>query len=219
MSESSREVVEQESTENTEGGVLSRDGVFRSLLRGLFWPFSVVVRVFLRFWGLLGFWKPQERVLPGPLTSSPNRPSFIARKRVRWVSRVVLLILPRSVQGALGYHVSGSIGQSLSPEISASPTKLNGKGSKRKQDDLYKDDSKDEEHPTWVKVLSTECPDDEDSEEDPDYEQPSPVETESEEYASQNDTESELQTSRGEDVNMSPILSKPKGNCGNGKTP
>lgn len=31
------------------------------------------------------------------------------------------------------------------------------------------DDSTDE-HPTWVNVLSTECPDDEGPEEDPDYE-------------------------------------------------
>ncbi|XP_017262628.1 oogenesis-related isoform X1 [Kryptolebias marmoratus] len=184
------------SESSREGGVVATDSVLRSLLRGLFWPFSIVVRAFRGFWGLLGSRKPQERVLPGPTASSPARPSLAARKRLRWVSRLVLLLLPRRVQGALGFPVSSSIGQSLSPEISVSPTKLHGKGSKRKQDDLDVDDSGDEEHPTWVEVLSMELAD-EGPEEDPDYE-PSPVETDSEEYASHNNTESELQVSQEE---------------------
>ncbi|XP_013860085.1 oogenesis-related [Austrofundulus limnaeus] len=197
MSESSREVVEQELTENSEEGrVVPAHGVLRSLLRGLFWPFSVVVRVFRGFWGMLRFWKAEESVLPGPATSSPARPSLTARKRLRWASRLVLVLLPRRVQGALGYTVSSSLGQSLSPEVRVSPTKLHGKGSKRKLGDLDEDDSGEEDHPTWVEVLCTELPD-EGSEDDPDY-TPSDVETDSEEYASQNNTESELQTSQGE---------------------
>lgn len=58
-------------------------------------------------------------------------------------------------------------------EIRISPTKPYGKGSKRKQDELYEDeDDYDEEaeHPTWVDALTQELADDDAPEEDPDYE-------------------------------------------------
>lgn len=54
-------------------------------------------------------------------------------------------------------------------EVGVSPTKLHGKGSKRKLGDLDEDDSGEEDPPTWVEVLSKELPD-EGSEDDPDYE-------------------------------------------------
>ena len=55
-------------------------------------------------------------------------------------------------------------------EVLCSPTKLCGKGNKRKQDDI--DD--DEEQQTWVEALSQELEDEEPSV-DPDYEVGSPV--------------------------------------------
>uniref|UniRef100_A0A3P9IIF5 Oogenesis-related gene n=1 Tax=Oryzias latipes TaxID=8090 RepID=A0A3P9IIF5_ORYLA len=85
---------------------------------------------------------------------------------------------------------------SASPtEIRSSPAKPDGKGSKRKQDDLDDDDDEEEEdHPSWVEALSKELVDDEGPAEDPDYE-PSSVETDTEEYASHNHTESDLELS------------------------
>ncbi|XP_035509947.1 oogenesis-related [Morone saxatilis] len=183
---------EQEQTQNTEVSVVRRDGVFHSMLRGLFWPFGIVVRAYRGFWWVLGFRQPQETALVSPPeVSSPGRQSLAGRKRLRRVTRLLLSILPRWVQGGLGYPVSSSIGRSLSPEIRVSPTKPCGKGSKRKQDELD-DDEEEEEHQTWVEALTQELADDDAPEEDPDYE-PSTVETESEEYRSHNDTESDIE--------------------------
>ncbi|XP_078142000.1 oogenesis-related [Centroberyx gerrardi] len=111
--------------------------------------------------------------------------------------------MPRRVQSALGYPVSSTIGCSLYPEVRVSPTKPCGKGSKRKQDEL--DEEEEEEQPTWVEALTQELAE-EGSEEDPDYE-PSTVETESEEYCSHNNTESDIEITRKgvvviEDVEM-----------------
>lgn len=106
-------------------------------------------------------------------------------------------------------------------EVSVSPTKPCGKGSKRKQDELDDDDEdedEEEEHQTWVEALTQELADDDGPEEDPDYEvgaergpvpggvyvlvdavlrlipfQPSSVETASEEYCSHNNTESDIE--------------------------
>ncbi|MED6284357.1 hypothetical protein CHARACLAT_018515 [Characodon lateralis] len=185
---------------NTEGRVVRRDGVLRSLVRGLLWPFSIVLRAYRGVWWVLGLTSPQERTLSSPGTSSPARQSLTGRKRLYRVTRLLLRILPCRAQAALGYPVSSSIGRSLSPEISVSPTKPCGKGSKRKQDEL---EEEEEEQPFWVEVLSKELPDEDP--EDPDYEV-STEETDSEEYASKNDTESDLEVpGRGiviEDVNM-----------------
>ncbi|KAI3368862.1 hypothetical protein L3Q82_025846, partial [Scortum barcoo] len=181
---------EPEQAKNTEDRVVRRDGVFRSVLRGLFWPFGIVVRAYRGFWWVLGYRQPQEPVLVSPAVSSPARQSLTGRKRLRRVTRLLLSVLPRWVQGALGYPVSSSIGRTLSPEIRVSPTKPCGKGSKRKQDEL--DEDEEEEHQTWVEALTQELADDDVPEEDPDYE-PSTVETESEEYCSHNDTESDIE--------------------------
>ncbi|XP_044055643.1 oogenesis-related [Siniperca chuatsi] len=210
-SEICRDTVEQEQAEITEGRVVRRDGAFRSILRGVFWPFGIVVRAYRGFWSVLGFRQPQERALVSPAISSPTRQSLAGRKRLHRVTRLLLSILPRWVQGALGYPVSSSIGRSLSPEIRVSPTKPCGKGSKRKQDEL--DDEEDEEHPTWVEALTQEIADDDVHEEDPDYE-PSTVETDSEEYCSHNNTESDIEVQgKGvviiEDVNTDVAPSTP----------
>ncbi|XP_076581999.1 oogenesis-related [Chaetodon auriga] len=186
-----RDTLEQEPDENTEDTVVRRHGAFRSVLRGLFWPFGIVVRAFRGVGWVLGFRQPQEKALHGSEVSSPARQSLAGRKRLGRITRLLLSVLPRWAQGILGYPVSSNIGRSLSPEIRVSPTKPCGKGSKRKQDEL--DEDEEEEHQTWVEALTQELADDDDGpEEDPDYE-PSTVETESEEYRSHNNTESDIE--------------------------
>uniref|UniRef100_A0A3P8SCN9 Oogenesis-related gene n=1 Tax=Amphiprion percula TaxID=161767 RepID=A0A3P8SCN9_AMPPE len=185
-----RDAVEQQE-ENKEDRVVRTDGVLRSVLRDLLWPLRILVRGYRGFWWVLGYRQHQETVVVTPAVQSPARHSLTGRKRLRRVTRLLLSILPRWVQGALGYPVSSRIGLSLSPEISGSPTKPCGKGSKRKQDELDEDED-EEEQPTWVEVLSQELADDEGPDVDPDFE-PSSVETESEEYNLHNDTESDLE--------------------------
>nr|XP_046248438.1 oogenesis-related isoform X1 [Scatophagus argus] len=217
--ETHRHISEQDQVENTEDRVVRRDGVFRSTLRGLFWPFGIVVRAYRGFWWMLGFRQPQEKALVCPAVSSPGRQSLAGRKRLRRVTRLLLSILPRWLQARLGYPVSSSIGRSLSPaclptEIRVSPTKPCGKGSKRKQDELDEEDDdeeEDEERQTWVEALTQELAEDDVPEEDPDYE-PSTIETESEEYRSHNNTESDLEIQEKglviiEDVNTGVELS------------
>ncbi|CAF94285.1 unnamed protein product [Tetraodon nigroviridis] len=190
--EARRDSLEQGDPPNHQAGVVTRSGFFSSVFRGLFWPFSVVVRAYRGFWWVLGFRGPQEK----PAISSPARQNLAGRKRLHRATRLLLAVLPRWVQGALGYPVSSSIGRSLSPEIRISPTKPYGKGSKRKQDELDEDeddyDEEEAERPTWVEALTQEITEDEALEEDPDYE-PSTVETESEEYRSHNSTESDIE--------------------------
>ncbi|XP_034387283.1 oogenesis-related [Cyclopterus lumpus] len=189
------DAVELEQPEHTEDAavVVKRDGVFRAMLRGLFWPFGLVVRTYHGFCWVLGFRQPQERVIVSPAAvCSPARHSLCGRKRLHKVTRVLLSVLPRWVQSTLGYPVSSSIGRSLSPEIRVSPTKPCGKGSKRKQDELDEDEEEDEESQTWVEALNQQYSEDEGPEEDPDFE-PSTIETESEEYCSHNNTESDME--------------------------
>ncbi|XP_060889301.1 oogenesis-related [Labrus mixtus] len=200
--EISRDTMEQEQAQNTEITVERRDGVVQYVVRGLFWPFGIVVRACRGLFWVLGFRQPQEKA---PATSSPARQSLAGRKRLHRVTRLLLSILPRWVQGALGYPVSSSIGRSLSPEIRVSPTKPCGKGSKRKQDEL--DEDEDEDQPTWVEALTQELADDEASEEDPDYE-PSTIETESEEFCSHNGTGSDTEVEwQSEDITeVNPVV-------------
>ncbi|XP_044217023.1 oogenesis-related isoform X1 [Thunnus albacares] len=202
---------EQEQPENTEDRVVRRDGVLRSMLRGLFWPVGIVIRAYHGVWWVLGFRQPKQTAVVTPAVTSPARQSLAGRKRLHRVTRLLLTILPRWVQGALGYPVSSSIGRSLSPEVRVSPTKPCGKGSKRKQDELdeEEEDDDEEEHQTWVEALTQEL-DDEDPMEDPDYE-PSTVETESEEYRSHNNTESDIEVQEKgvviiEDVNTTDVV-------------
>ncbi|KAM9848921.1 oogenesis-related [Aulostomus maculatus] len=181
----------EQAADNTEDRVVRRGGVLRSVLHGLFWPFGLVVRVYRGFWWVLGFRQPNETIAVTPAVSSPARQSLAGRKRLHPFTRLLLRIMPRWVQGALGYPLSSCIGRSLSPEVRASPTKPCGKGSKRKQDDL--DEDEDDEHQTWVEALTQELAEDEGPEVDPDYE-PSTVETDSDEYCSHNNTESDIET-------------------------
>ncbi|KAI4829507.1 hypothetical protein KUCAC02_023547 [Chaenocephalus aceratus] len=211
------ETVELEQVENSlteEDSVVRSGGVFRSVLRGLLWPFGIVVYTYRGFLWVLGYRQPQEKAVLSPSVLSPGRQSLSGRKRLHRVTRLLLSVLPRWVQSKLGYPVSSSIGLSLSPEIRVSPTKPCGKGSKRKQAELDEDED-EEESQTWVEALNQELVDDEDLEVDPDYE-PSSIDTESEEYCSHNDTdmsESDIEMQGKavliEDVNTGVELSTP----------
>uniref|UniRef100_A0A8C6SS08 Oogenesis-related gene n=1 Tax=Neogobius melanostomus TaxID=47308 RepID=A0A8C6SS08_9GOBI len=191
-------------TQDEQKKIVKRDGVFRFLLRGLYWPFGLVAYARRGFWWMLGYRQPKESSQVNPqMMSSPGRQSLTGRKRLHRVTRLLLLILPRWLQSALGYPVSSSIGRSLSPDVRFSPTKPCGKGSKRKQDELDEDDE-EEDHQTWVEAIVQNLADDEGPSEDPDYE-PSTVETASEEYCSHNDTEEDFEVEKDvvviEDVN------------------
>ncbi|XP_076009298.1 oogenesis-related [Genypterus blacodes] len=183
---------------NAEDQLVRSDGVLRSVI---FWPFRLVVRAYRGIWLMLGF----PRQSNGPAVTTPARQNLAGRKRLHRVTRVLLSVLPRYVQSLLGYPVSSNIGLALSPEVRISPTKPCGKGSKRKQDELDDDEDEEQHHQSWVEALNQELAD-EGPEEDPDYE-PSSVETESEEYQSHNNTESDIEVhEKGmviiEDVNM-----------------
>ncbi|KAM9797215.1 oogenesis-related [Syngnathus typhle] len=180
-----------ELAEITEGSVeVRRYGVLRSVMRGLFWPFGIVVHAYHGFWWVLGFRQPkqQQQQQQQQQDLASLRPCRSIRKRLHPVTRLLLKILPSWLHGALGYPKSTDIGCSLALEIKISPTKPCGKGSKRKQDDL---EYEDEEAHHWVDALSHELVD-EDPENDPDYE-PSSVEADSEELCSHNSTESDIE--------------------------
>ncbi|KAF4083524.1 hypothetical protein AMELA_G00142610 [Ameiurus melas] len=175
--------------------VVKRDGVLASVFCRIsqFWPVRLVVNGFRALWWFFG--SPSPGTAPSLPSeedvSSPNaRQCRSGRKRLGRTTRLLLAILPRRLHGALGYPVCTSIGCSVSPEVCCSPTKPCGKGSKRKQDDL--DEDEDLEQPSWVEALTQEIMIDEDETVDPDYE-PSAVETDSEEYRTHNDTESDLE--------------------------
>lgn len=118
---------------------MKKSGVLGSLFRGLFWPFGVVVRAafaawlgvasgansapltqvraFRGFWWALGFPRPQDEAV----ITSPGRQNLAGRKRLRRVTRLLLAMLPRRLQSALGYPVSSTIGRSLSPGTARGP--------------------------------------------------------------------------------------------------
>ncbi|XP_010869996.2 oogenesis-related isoform X2 [Esox lucius] len=189
---------------DTAGGfedkvVVKRDSVLTTVLCRIsqFWPVRLTMRAFRGFWLLLGFSPSEEKSSAAPEDgdcTSPARQCLAGRKRLSRVSRILLAILPRRMQRALGYPVCTSIGCSVSPEVRVSPTKPCGKGNKRKQDDLDDDDEDDEDEQTWVEALTQELADDDAPSVDPDFE-PSAVETDSEEYNSHNDTESDIEVS------------------------
>ncbi|XP_072517215.1 oogenesis-related [Salminus brasiliensis] len=190
--------IEPESGEGQQRGAVSKSGgILASVFCRIsqFWPVSFVVRGVRGLWWLFGFSSRRKALLSNAEAgSSPaTRQCRTGRKRLRWASRLLLAILPRRVQGLLGYPVCTSIGCAVSPEVRCSPTKPCGKGSKRKQDDLDEEDEPEQQ--SWVEALTQELTD-EDHAGDPDYE-PSAVETDSEEYRSHNDTESDIEVEKG----------------------
>ncbi|KAG9350577.1 hypothetical protein JZ751_024466 [Albula glossodonta] len=205
MSTTCSYTIDPENAGNTEDkAVVKRDGVLTAVLCQLsqFWPVKFVMRSLRGLWWLLGF-SPQEKGPSEPDTESDSptaRQCRAGKKRLRRVTRIVLALLPRRLQSALGYPVCTSIGCSVSPEIRCSPTKPSGKGSKRKQDDVDEEDDDDVEEgvqQSWVEALTQELVD-EDSQADPDYEPSSVGETDSEEYRTNNDTESDIEVQGGQ---------------------
>ncbi|CAL8349197.1 oogenesis-related isoform X2 [Gadus morhua] len=189
-------VVENVEVEKVEVQVVKRSGVFTGVLYYVsrFWPFSIMIRAYRGFWYMFGF-RPKSTPEVPILGSTPARPSRQGLKRLRRITRIIMVVLPHRMQSALGYPVPANVGCSLSPEMRISPTKPCGKGNKRKQDELDEDEDEDEEgdeqeQPTWVEAFANELATDEGSEEDPDYE-PSAVETESDEYCSRNESDTE----------------------------
>ncbi|XP_028856803.1 oogenesis-related [Denticeps clupeoides] len=185
-------------TAGTQEGrtVAKRDSVFSIVLCRVsrLWPVRFTVYAFRGFWRLLRF-SPERRAVGPPATvppSPPARPWRSGRKRLWRATRLLLSVLPCRLQSALGYPVCSSIGRTVSPEVRCSPTKPHGKGSKRKQDDLDEDEL---EQQSWVEALTQELAD-EDNTVDPDYE-PSSAGTDSEEYRSHNDTESDVEIEKG----------------------
>ncbi|XP_051979686.1 oogenesis-related [Xyrauchen texanus] len=180
-----------------EKAVAKSSGVFSSILCRIsqFWPVSFTMRAFRGLWWLFGFSTPVKAIsLPVEEKGSPKeRHCRTVRKRLHRATRLLLAVLPRRIQGALGYPVCTSIGCAVSPEVRCSPTKPCGKGCKRKQDDLDEEDEAEQQ--SWVEALTQELAE-EDHAVDPDYE-PSVAETDSEEYRSHNDTESDLEIEKG----------------------
>ncbi|XP_053869674.1 uncharacterized protein LOC128828764 isoform X1 [Malaclemys terrapin pileata] len=118
---------------------------------------------------------------------SPDRPVRHAKKRLGRLAHLLFTIIPARFQRALGYLPADCMGQSGIPEeIQKSPVRPSGKGSKRKQDDVAL-----EEQQSWVEILQQELPEDDEAE-DSTYE-PTRSETDSEEYRSQNETETDLE--------------------------
>ncbi|XP_059924088.1 oogenesis-related isoform X2 [Gadus macrocephalus] len=189
-----QQVVVVENVEKVEVQVVKRSGVFTGVLYYVsrFWPISIMIRAYRGFWYMFGF-RPKSTPEVPILGSTPARPSRQGLKRLRRITRIIMAVLPRRMQSALGYPVPASVGCSLSPEMRISPTKPCGKGNKRKQDELDEDEDEEgdelEQH-TWVEAFANELATDEGSEEDPDYE-PSAVETESDEYSSRNESDTE----------------------------
>lgn len=152
------------------------------------------MRAFRGLWWLFGFSTPVKAISPAADEkhgSPKDRPCRTVRKRLHRATRLLLAILPRRIQSALGYPVCTSIGCAVSPgkllliknsfryetwsaagvisvlEVRCSPTKPCGKGSKRKQDDL--DEEEEVEQQSWVEALNQELAE-EDHVADPDYE-------------------------------------------------
>ncbi|XP_059399279.1 uncharacterized protein LOC132131272 isoform X1 [Carassius carassius] len=178
--------------------VAKRGGVVSAIFCRIsqFWPVRFTMRALRGLWWLFGFSTPVKSVSPAreEKSGSPKeRQCRTVRKRLHRVTRLLLAVLPRRFQSALGYPVCTSIGCSVSPEVRCSPTKPCGKGSKRKQDDL--DEEEEVEQHSWVEALNQELAE-EDHAADPDYE-PSAVESDSEEYRSHNNTESDLEIEKG----------------------
>ncbi|XP_007233316.1 oogenesis-related isoform X2 [Astyanax mexicanus] len=190
--------IEPERAEGQQRQVVSKSsGIISSVFCRVsqFWPVSIVVRGVRGLWWLFGF-SSRRKVLISDAeagNSPAARQCRTGRKRLRWASRLLLAILPRRVQGILGYPVCTSIGCTVSPEVRCSPTKPCGKGNKRKQDDMDEDDEPEQQ--SWVEALNQEMTD-EDPAGDPNYE-PTTVDTDSEEYRSHNDTESDIEVEKG----------------------
>nr|XP_041566925.1 uncharacterized protein LOC115490886 [Taeniopygia guttata] len=120
---------------------------------------------------------------------SPSRPGLLARRRWGKLVHLLFSVTPTSIQNFLGY-LPADWGQSnISKEIQEAPVNPASKASKRKRDDVDL-----EQQEPWFVVLKRDLP--EDDPEDVSYE-PSELESDSDEYQSQNDTDLELEEQGG----------------------
>ncbi|KAJ1084984.1 hypothetical protein NDU88_005121 [Pleurodeles waltl] len=163
-----------------------------------FGPLKYVFKVLQKMMALVGFPVAVEDVGSADLqTSSPTSRRVIAgKKRLGRLARFLLSVAPQRLQTALGYPVSKGLGDGDVPdEVRQSPTKPCGKGSKRKVEDVAL-----EEQQSWIEALAEDLPDEND-EGDVTY-QLSKSETDSEEYQSKNDTESDLEFEEKDGITM-----------------
>ncbi|XP_063056357.1 oogenesis-related [Engraulis encrasicolus] len=193
-------VVQEETSQSKEVSTPKRAGVVSTALCRIsqIWPLRLVMRAFRGFWWFFGFSGPEKPLSPAGV-ESPTRTCQTGRKRLWRATRILLAVIPGRIRNALGYPVCTSIGRTVCSEVQFSPTKPHGKGSKRKQDDVEDDDDEEEvEQPSWVDALNQELSGEQDPN-DPDYE-PTSVVTDSEEYCSHNDTESDIEVQDGHAV-------------------
>ncbi|XP_040983753.1 uncharacterized protein LOC121233699 [Aquila chrysaetos chrysaetos] len=143
----------------------------------------------------IGFVVPVETIIREVYpTQSPTRPGRLAKKRRGRLMRLLLSAVPTRIQNILGY-LPADWGQSNMPkEIREALINPSNKANKRKRDDVAL-----EEQESWLVVLERDLP--EDDPEDMTYE-PSDVETDSEEYKSQNDTEADLELEEQDGISM-----------------
>ncbi|XP_010114165.1 PREDICTED: uncharacterized protein LOC104476154, partial [Chlamydotis macqueenii] len=134
----------------------------------------------------VGFVIPVETLISKAYpTQSPPRPRQLAKKRRGRLTRLLLSIVPTRIQNVLGYLPADWSQSNMPKEIREALINPSNKANKRKRDDVAL-----EEQESWLVVLERDLP--EDDSEDVTYE-PSDVETDSEEYESQNDTEVDLE--------------------------
>ncbi|XP_068029862.1 uncharacterized protein [Anomalospiza imberbis] len=124
-----------------------------------------------------------------PPSQSPSRPGLLARKRRGKLVRLLLSVTPTRIQNLLGYLPTDWGQSNMSKEIREAPINPASKASKRKRDDVAL-----EQQESWFVVLERDLP--EDDSEDVSYE-PSELESDSDEFQSQNDTDLELEEQGG----------------------
>ncbi|KAJ7418666.1 hypothetical protein BTVI_28035 [Pitangus sulphuratus] len=151
---------------------------------------SLQLKTLQKAWIWTGFVTPVDTMIIQLYpTQSPPRPGRLARKRRGRLERLLLSVVPTSIQNILGY-LPADWGQGNQPrEILEALINPFNKASKRKRDDVAL-----EEQESWFVVLERDLP--EDDSEDLTYE-PSDEESDSEEYKSHNDTEAELEEQDG----------------------
>ncbi|XP_065555805.1 uncharacterized protein LOC136024418 isoform X2 [Lathamus discolor] len=133
----------------------------------------------------IGFVVPVETLISKVYPLQSPRPRRLARKHQGRLMCFVLSIIPNRIQNILGYQPA-DWGQSNVPkEIQEALINSSNKASKRKRDDL----DREEEESLLVELEKDLL---EDDSEDLTY-KPSDVETDSEEYETQNDTEADLE--------------------------
>ncbi|XP_061322633.1 uncharacterized protein LOC133276126 [Pezoporus flaviventris] len=132
----------------------------------------------------IGFVVPVETIISKVYPLQSPRPRRLVRKRRGRLMCFVLSIIPTRIQSILGYQPVGW-GQSNVPKEIQEALINSNKASKRKRDDL----DREEEESLLVELERDLLEDDSD---DLTY-KPSDVETDSDEYETQNDTEADLE--------------------------